>query len=205
MGNQGLCYTEARANRVRTVGTDINDLLVRIQEERNHSEVVPIKSSQDTFVKAIIYEPIENKNYSDYMKLISSLGGLLNTYQKLLQSYSINETDFFIDLIEALDIESKDCHALMSDALDRSNNDQYRCLAQVYSNLIYMIDDINKSISHNFKTNADFSNKEDNSALVGLHSHQETQKCTKCNNNKHERLFYKPIYGKQIMWCKDCI
>lgn len=106
---------------------DMLDLLDRANEEKR--------------VATNLGEVIESKNYSTYRKLIDSLKKLVDTYKRTVTNH---DERYINHLIFRLNVEIEELHELKVDSLKRKNDEQYRCLIDVYSKLIEMVESVER-------------------------------------------------------------
>jgi len=123
---------------------DINDLMGRIKKEKALKEnmLTLIGSSAFVAMGRAVNEKKEDKNYSNYRKLIDLLSKLYNTYNQLSKEDNLQ---FLNSLVNGLQEETKSVHDLMRDSLKSERDNQYRCLSDAYIKLINLIDNIKKN------------------------------------------------------------
>jgi len=129
---------------------DINDLMGRIKKEKALKEnmLTLIGSSAFVAMGRAVNEKKEDKNYSNYRKLIDSLSKLYNTYNQLSKE---DNPQFLNSLVNGLQEETKSVHDLMRESLKSERDNQYRCLSDAYIKLINLIDNIKKN-RHTLRT-----------------------------------------------------
>ena len=129
---------------------DINDLMGRIKKEKALKEnmLTLIGSSAFVAMGRAVNEKKEDKNYSNYRKLIDLLSKLYNTYNQLSKE---DNPQFLNSLVNELQEETKSVHDLMRDSLKSERDNQYRCLSDAYIKLINLIDNIKKN-RHTLRT-----------------------------------------------------
>jgi len=144
MGYEAIAQT-----RRETVENDIKDLIFMIQNVRKIQDITTTAMSGTvTVVGWVSTETVEAKNYSDYRKLVDSLKKLVDIHYKLFQLSKDKENgkEFCAELIEILNSEVNSCHKLMSDALSRKNEEQYRCLSDAYVRLIDLVTNAERNV-----------------------------------------------------------
>jgi len=133
------------SNRKEIMEKDILDLLERIRDARiclQPEREGYYQGNQCTYPQ----ELLETKDYSCYRKLTDSMTKLISAYFRILQDSKVKETNIFNCLLNSISKEIDDCHTLMSDALKRFNEEQYRCLNDTYIKLINMVSNIERSM-----------------------------------------------------------
>lgn len=204
---------EEKYSRKEIMEKDILDLLERIVEERKHFNPKHEKFMGGLGTITYEAEGFSNKDYSVYRKLIDSLSKLISTYTRMVQDSNKKEVNIFKYLVNGLNNEINECHSLMSDALKRSSDEQYRCLNDTYIKLISMVSNIERSLPKESEVEVflkKFMDADISDLLPNLTSIKfpqlatGTQKCTGCKHTKSINEFY-TVNDKKLTMCKSCL
>ena len=204
-------------SRKLIIEQDIKDLLKKIQGERQSRKLKRALKDENGFTTKL-FPGLEEKNYSDYSKLINSLFNLLDSCKKISTDNQFSYV-FGNDIIQELNSEIDKVHMLMKESLDRDNSDQYRCLNDIYAKLIGLTNFVEKYIgkeevlsTKNMEAISELMKRVPN--LLPNHipiftqnsearGKDTTKKCIHCGKEKILRKF-NILNGNELNWCKDC-
>lgn len=123
--------------QLKVLENDIKELIEMVKEERTSRKSAKI---QTLVGKNYVYlkETDENKDYTDYKKLIDTLISNFRTYLRFREVKYDNEISIIFK--NWCEDEINNIHKLMEDSKNRENYGQYRCLNYVY---IKLLDELN--------------------------------------------------------------